>query len=379
MAPSKKKVVRRRALRLDQNTKTPLYLFVLTGKELLQIADISRVSRDDAGKLLGYQRPEVKRHITDIVEYLDSEEILFPNSIILALSTNVSFQRSRGPRIDDGLGAAGTIEIPWPGLKDKKPAWIVDGQQRALAIARSKRQDLAIPVNAFIADDVEIQRDQFIRVNSTKPLPRGLITELLPEVTATLPAKLAAKKIPSALCDLLARDDDSPFLGIIRRPSTPAAERRNTVITDTSIIKVLEESLASPSGALFPYRNMATGETDFDGVKALLYTYWNAVKEAFPEAWGKPPKQSRLMHGVGIRSVGRLMDRIMSTMDPSDARAPRWVKRELARVAPFCRWTSGEWEELGGMSWNELQNVPRHIRMLSNYLIRTYLREKTSK
>lgn len=33
----------------------------------MKIAEISRVSRDDAGKLIGYQRPEVKKHIQDIV------------------------------------------------------------------------------------------------------------------------------------------------------------------------------------------------------------------------------------------------------------------------------------------------------------------------
>ncbi len=31
---------------------------------------------------------------------------------------------------------------------------------------------------------------------------------------------------------------------------------------------------------------------------------------------------------------------------------------------------------LGGVSWNEIQNVPRHIRLLSNVLIRAYLEAK---
>lgn len=45
--------IRRRALRLEQTPAHPLYLFSLTGDELLQLADISRISRNDAGKLLG--------------------------------------------------------------------------------------------------------------------------------------------------------------------------------------------------------------------------------------------------------------------------------------------------------------------------------------
>src|ERR1700758_4901076 len=89
-------VIRRRALRIEQNDKHPLYVFCLTGDEILSVADISRLSRDDAGKLIGYQRPHVKRHIQDIVEYLNSDNILFPNSLILALSSKVKFRASGG-------------------------------------------------------------------------------------------------------------------------------------------------------------------------------------------------------------------------------------------------------------------------------------------
>ncbi|MFN9292696.1 MAG: DGQHR domain-containing protein, partial [Planctomyces sp.] len=84
--------IRRRALRIEQDPKHPLYLFTMTGAQLLEIADISRVSRDAAGKLLGYQRTEVKKHVQNIVDYLNSGNVLFPNAIILALSSDVKFQ-----------------------------------------------------------------------------------------------------------------------------------------------------------------------------------------------------------------------------------------------------------------------------------------------
>ena len=131
MARREKQVIRRRALRLTQNDGHPLYVFALTGEEFLAIADISRISRNDAGKLIGYQRPEVRRHVQDIVTYLNGDDILFPNSIILALSSQIHFVRSRGPEIDDGLATAGILEIPVPRNGQAKPAWIVDGQQRA--------------------------------------------------------------------------------------------------------------------------------------------------------------------------------------------------------------------------------------------------------
>src|SRR4051812_38865451 len=171
-------VIQRRAIKIEQQRGHPLYLFSLTSTELMQIADISRVSRDDAGLLIGYQRPEVKRHVRNIVEYLDGPDVVFPNSIILALSSSCRFSAVRGPKVEEGPSVAGTLRIPLAKPGQPKPAWIVDGQQRALALSHAKRQDFPVPVNAFVADDVELQRDQFLRVNSTKPLPRGLITEL---------------------------------------------------------------------------------------------------------------------------------------------------------------------------------------------------------
>jgi DGQHR domain-containing protein len=373
MRPKRSNVLKRRALRINQDPEHPLYLFTLTGEELVQVADISRISRDEDSKLIGYQRPEVKRHIQNIAEYIDSENVLFPNSVILALTSDAVFTESRGPNKADEYAKAGWLEIPLPKPGDAKPAWIVDGQQRTMALTRSKRRNFPVPVNAFIADNVDTQRDQFLRINSTKPLPRGLIDELLPEVSTILPSNLAARKIPSALCDMINRDPQSPFYGLIRQASNRNSKHSSAVITDTVIIQMLKESLSSGSGVLFPLRNIATGVTDFKSVQALLLAYWQGVKETFPEAWGLPPEKSRLMHGAGIRSVGRLMDRVMSSVNYNQRNSVSVVRRELRNLRPHCHWTHGVWDELGDLKWNDVQNISSHIRMLSNFLIRTYL------
>ncbi len=376
MPKSKTSVIKRRVLRINQNGKTPVYMFSLTAEEILKIADISKVSRDKTGKLIGYQRSEVRAHVEQIVDYLDSGDVLFPNSIIIALPSSVKFTRSRGRSVDDGFALTGTLEIPVSTDGELKTGWIVDGQQRALALSKSKRHKFPVPVNAFVADKVDVQRDQFLRINNTKPLPRGLVTELLPEVDTVLPPKLAAKKIPSTLCDCLNTSEDSPFRGLIKRASSSSDAKKSAVITDTSIVKMLEESISSTSGCLFPYRNIATGETDFDGILDVLHCYWGAVAQVFPEAWGKAPSKSRLMHGAGIRAMGRLMDKVMTSYEPGNAASRRAVLRDVKLIAQYCHWTKGAWEDLGGLRWNELQNVPRHIGVLSNYLIRTYVEAK---
>jgi len=247
----------------------------------------------------------------------------------------------------------------------------VDGQQRTMALTRSRRRDFPVPISAFVADDIDTQREQFLRINSTKPLPRGLISELLPKINTVLPSNLTARRVPAALCEIMAQDPESPFFGLIKRSSSENESGSETV-ADTALIQMLKDSF-SPSGCLFSYRNVATGETDFVGVQKLLFMYWGAVRKTFPEAWGKPPTQSRLMHSVGIRAMGKLMDRLMSAVDVSNPDSPAWVQDELKPLRPVCRWTSGTWEEINQMPWNELQNVAPHLRVLTNFLIRAQL------
>lgn len=374
MSSEAERVITRRALRVEQNTHTPLYLFALAADEVDLVADVARISRDAAGKLLGYQRPERRTHVKQILDYLDSGEVLFPNGLILALPDSVRFRSGRGPTTADDLGVtSGILEIPFPDdPSEPRPAWIVDGQQRSLALARTRNTRLPVPVAGFVAPSLELQRDQFLRVNTVAPLPSNLVTELLPEVISAPSPRLSQRRMPSALVDMLNREPESPFFGLIKRASSDADDRRQSVVADTSLVEALKESLESPSGVLFPYRNMATGSTDTDGIRRVLLIYWNAVRDLFPEAWGKPPTKSKLMGGVGIRAMSRLMDRVMVHIDVSSATAEADTKAELSRIVSKCHWTSGTWDELG-LPWDELQNVSKHISALSNYLARAYV------
>ena len=83
------------------------------------------------------------------------------------------------------------------------------------------------------------------------------------------------------------------------------------------------------------------------------------------------------MHGAGIRAMGRLMDRIMASIDARQSGACEQVTADLALLAPYCRWTEGQWEGLG-LRWNEIQNVPRHIHELSSFLMRTYMHTRAA-
>lgn len=354
------------AVRTIQAGNIDVYTFFIPGADILKIASISRISRDEEESLQGFQRKEIKNHVRGIVEFLDQGPVLFPNAIILALSSDVEFVQARGKKPDEltDLAAMGRLKIP---VKDngQPVAWIVDGQQRALALSKTKNDQIQVPVVAFISEDINIQREQFILVNKARPLPSRLINELLPEVATYIPKDLAPRKIPSELCNILVHDPNSPFHKIIKRSS--AEDEARAVVIDTALINVMKQSIRHPLGALSPFKGGDGGLTDIDGMYKTMLVFWTAVKETFPEAWGKAPTESRLMHSAGIEAMGYLMDRIMSrAFGASDAQ--KQVRESLARIAPFCAWTKGTWEPVG-IPWNEIQNTPRHIKMLADLLI----------
>ncbi len=245
-------------------------------------------------------------------------------------------------------------------------AWIVDGQQRALALSKTSNNQIPVPIVAFVSEDINTQREQFILVNKARPLPSRLINELLPEVITYLPKDLAPRKIPSELCNLLNQDPHSPFYKIIRRSSDE--DQPGAVVVDTALINLMKRSIRHPLGALAPYKDGDGSHPDIDGMYRTVLLFWTSVKETFPNAWGKSPIESRLMHSAGIEAMGFLMDRIMSRASGMPD-AQRQVREGLARIAPFCAWTEGAWKPLG-LRWDEIQNTSRHIKELADLLVR---------
>lgn len=361
-----RQVISIRALRSYQ-ASTPVYTFFLPGAKVLEIADIHRLSRTRDG-LDGFQREAIQRHINGMVEYLDSGSVLFPNAILLALSPRASFVRSRGPTPSGliGAGEAGLLKLPSPS-DGSKCAWIVDGQQRSTALARATDKALPVPVVGFISDDLQTHREQFILVNKARPLPRRLVDELLPEIDSThLPADMAIRQIPSALVNRLDADPASPFFGLIRRTSN--AKDMGRVVTDSALVRTLQKQINQPLGALAAYRSVDGASSDPNGMYEAALTFWREVRHVFPEAWGLPPEQSRLMHSAGIEAMGALMDHLAPRAS-QQGNPQEFIRNTLQQMSKTCAWTAGRWPDLE-CAWNQIESTPRDIRRLTDQLVR---------
>ncbi|MGW0927590.1 DGQHR domain-containing protein DpdB [Streptomyces sp. NPDC002644] len=353
------------ALELRQGDRR-IYCFAVDGKKIHRFAAVSRVHRDDDATLQGYQRPEVLSHIRSIRRYLESDGAMLPNALVLAFNESVKFIPSQRGSSPDAPSTPGELEIRYSETMDdhEKPAWLVDGQQRSAAIRDADLAEFPVAAVGFIADSQEDQRSQFILVNSTKPLPKGLIHELLPDTVGQLPPAYAKRRLPALLMTRLNTDGAGAFYGRVSSPTSPMGN-----IKDNSILKMLEHSLFE--GALYQYRNPEDGTGDVDRMVLHLRSFWNIVRETFSNAWLLPPRQSRLTHGVGIQAMGFVMDALTEGMPAEEVDSDE-IRAAVLSLMPVTAWTSGMWRFPSGEErrWNGLQNTPNDVRLLTDLLVK---------
>jgi DGQHR domain-containing protein len=342
-----------------------IYCFAIDGKQLLDFTAVSRVKRTSEGVLDGYQRPEVMNHIRAIRRYIESPEAMLPNAIVLAFDARVRFMPARR-RTSVDYSTMGELIIPVDESlpESEKPALLVDGQQRAAAIRDADVAEFPVAAVAFIASGADEQRSQFILVNNTKPLPKGLIHELLPDTAGYLPPKYARRQLPAQVMARLNLDSDSPFRGAIATPTSP-----DGYIKDNSVLRMIENSLYD--GALYQYRDPGDGSGDIEQMVLHLKIYWSLVESIWPIEWKLIPRKSRLTHGVGIQAMGYVMDALTEGHD-ADSLPGIGLDRRLETLCEVTAWVSGTWD-LGPHDerrWNGLQNTPNDIKLLTNLLIR---------
>ncbi|WP_196006164.1 DGQHR domain-containing protein DpdB [Citrobacter freundii] len=362
------------ALRIRQGEKRQLFSLAIDGKQINKIAAISRIRRGEED-LIGYQRPEVRSHIKEIQRYIESANPMIPNPVIIAFDQRVRFE----PMLENS--DMGHLVIPYSEETNfEKPGFIVDGQQRTAALREADVNSFMMPVSAFIANDAEEQREQFMLVNSTKPLPKTLLYELAPHTHGRLPSDLQLRKFPSLLTQRL-NFGEGPLAGRIKTATNP-----DGVIADNSMIKMIDSSLRE--GALYRFRDSATGLGDEAKMVKLLNNFWSAVEIVFTNDWDKKPRYSRLLHGVGILALGSLMDEIDQVHQEYQGESgwtdippiTRFVT-ELNRIKPLCAWSTGTWHlgtDIDGQpimrKWNEIQNLSKDISLVTDYLVTNYMK-----
>ncbi len=327
--------------------------FSATAEQISSIARIERISRDKKGKLIGFQRQQIAAHIREIRDYLAESHSIMPTSIVLGFSCGAKLSRDGALSVDVSGGP---------------PGWIVDGQQRLSAALMLPENKFEFVVTSFLCgeDQSELNR-QFILVNNTRPLSKQLIYELLPGVSG-LPHRLSDRSGAALLTEVLNYRPDSSLRGEIQQQTNPHGR-----IKDTLIQKVLLNSIQQ--GALRDYdTNVALSSRGYK----VVSNFFAAVQQTFRSDWEEhTPKTSRLLHGVGLVSMGYVMDELRIGAGAVEVKE---FERGLQPLIGKTKWTRGDWNFNGEIRpWNSLQNTSSDYRLLAHYLVRILRREARGK
>jgi|TARA_B110000211_G_scaffold228895_1_gene285848 DGQHR domain-containing protein len=336
------------ALVPKQSSHLQVLSFCAPASEIMDFARIDRIGRQKDGSLTGFQRPQVAAHIDEIRTYLAADEAVLPNSVVVAFTSGVIITDKK-----DGMAKV-TIDVD-----ESSKGFVVDGQQRLTALAGLPDKHFEVLVSVIVCSNEEELRKQFILINNTRPLPKPLIYELLPSVTG-LPHRLASRSKSASLVESLNYDEDSSLHGQIAQHTNP----RGT-IKDTAMQKLIMNSLNA--GVL---RDMSRSDNAEVEQFIIISEFFAAVQSVFPEAWvGKNPRTSRLVHSVGIISMGFVLEHIYSVTGAKDRNI---FASHLTLLTDKCAWTEGHWEfgVDNKRPWNGLQFIPRDYLELSQYLIR---------
>lgn len=245
-----------------------LYTFIMNSDTLLSIAYVSADEREN-----GVQRPLSEKRIKDVGKFIDSEDGVFANNIILNLPPECVFE-------EQGDNNHGYINIP---MKEKS-AWVVDGQHRLFGFQEA-RNNYELLCSAFIGLDVKRQAEIFITINTQqKGIPASVIYDLLPIVKDAEFKKTRSQSLVKQFNE----DPESPFYNEIKMLGVGKG-----LVSQATFAKNIEKLINPNGGVLAPYTESVQYK--------ILNNYFGAFKAIFNEEWGS--NKYVLTKTVGIAAM----------------------------------------------------------------------------
>lgn len=319
---------------------TSSYQTTIDGRILRHLAQVDRL---DALTGEGVQRDELLSHAKDIAEGVRAGKRI-PNAVLLViLDDAVQHINNDGTSDDededDEIASFitvrplmdGWLDVPHPAVEElhlqsvrlvelsfpyraaafdrEKNAVIVDGQQRTAALSLVSIDDIPVvqlSVNLVIGN-AEEAKDVFRIANNSKPIKTDFKLALLATMTDPV-GFLPDDRVPAlALRDIVITNAASPFYGIVKYPGL---ESRDLPIAYNTLFKAVE---------LFSDSDIP-GTDEPVGLASVFTRVYASVRASFPHDWGLTPKESKLMAGVGLRSLNGVMkDYLLRVVGDSDS------------------------------------------------------------
>lgn len=273
-AKAKKKVDLRIPAQVAQQGNWLLYTFVIDSRILDRLAWISRREED---KDEGYQRNLSPQRAADIAAYLDKDNGVLPNNIIVNFTDAVKYDKKTG-------------ELVIPDEEDI--AFVIDGQHRMFGLRRAQASYDVI-VTAFQSLSIAEQARQFKMINSKQ---RGVPSSLIYDLLDLTKDGTFVEQRGHELAGLLNEDPTSPWFKLIDMTSSGGG-----FISQTRVVTSLEP-LVSERGSLYQY----TAEEQF----GILKNYFQAIKNVARNEWAN--KKSVLTKSLGFSALLILLPQVLN-------------------------------------------------------------------
>jgi DGQHR domain-containing protein len=311
----------------------------MKAKDLLEIsyADVRRLEKEerDVEKYLGIQRPLKKNRVKDINSYINTVDATFPNSIILSIDEENIFWND------------GELSIEYSDESKGNIAKILDGQHRLAGFDSNNitfidyegiEKDFEVLITIFVNTDMALQAKVFSMVNQNQTkVNKSLVFDLESLATSRSPWK-TCHSIAAYLND----KKNTPFYHRIKRLGVKAYEHEIEPLTQAAfvdnLVKLITPNaqvdrniiLGKDKGFLgfssktlphmdteslnkFVFRKAFSDDEDETILKVVL-SFFSAVESVWPDAWRKDQTSSILNKTVGLISMFRLLNFILSSL-----------------------------------------------------------------
>lgn len=267
--------IRVNAVRVEQNERK-FYLFKIKAEDLLNIAYFNPREID---REAGIQRPFREWRSKEVAEYIDEENSVLPNNIIISLNSKfVSFNN-------------GTLEIQ----PKKDIAFVIDGQHRLRAFKHTLKKNFELPVSSFIDLSLAEIAEIFVKINYyQKPVSKSLVYDLLGISPEIFPEYYEAHEVTKVLNETVS----SPWFGLIKMLGIGKG-----IITQATFISALESN---------KILNEVLKEFNKEEKIIILSNYFQAIKQLFPGQWGN--RSYFISKSVSFNALVRIFPKVFAAI-----------------------------------------------------------------
>jgi DNA sulfur modification protein DndB len=274
------------AFKVDVGNNVNMFNFVMNPKDLLSVSFVAR--REKRNERF-YQRIIDKNRLDKIAKYINSGGS-FPNNIIISFRPEMkvkfhpikyTFSSTDWPYLNLSFGI---LEFP----RDYRSCWIIDGQHRLYAFARTESAGFNMPITAFNNLDLENQCKFFLDINKNqKPVDPDLLWDLNGDMIPSEREGIISNVVKSL-------NGMEPLHHRIFYPSTGIKKKLNhikisalcTAIKKAKLVdQFTSQNIKNPfyqekSEEIIKRLGKSLSEY-FDEIKKILNQNWNLEKDGF--------------------------------------------------------------------------------------------------